>query len=189
MAELSIDVFVSVDGFAFGTRSPGYFGFDGPDLEAWIDEQAERPHRALMGRRTYTVLNELPDEAKDASWERMITVPTTVFSRTLTTVDWPGATLCADDAVDEIRRLKESGGEDMRTIGSLSLARQLIAADLVDHLRAPHDGVAGRTAGGPLPLVGAGHRARRPRRGHLSGPRADRASAGARGALHYRARP
>jgi len=46
MTELSIDIFVSVDGFAFGTRSPGYFGFDGPDLEAWITEQAERPHRA-----------------------------------------------------------------------------------------------------------------------------------------------
>jgi len=135
MTELSIDIFVSVDGFAFGTRSPGYFGFDGFDLEAWITEQAERPHRAIMGRRTYTALNELPDEVKDASWERMTGVPTTVFSRTLTAVDWPGATLCADDAVDEVRRLKEDGGEDMRTIGSLSLARQLIAADLVDHLK------------------------------------------------------
>lgn len=135
VAELSVDVFVSVDGFALGERSPGYFGFFGPDLDAWINEQADRPHRALMGRKTYAALNGLPDEAKDAGWQRMITTPTTVFSRTLDTVDWPGATLCAADAVAEVRRLKREGLTDLRTIGSLSVARQLIAADLVDHLR------------------------------------------------------
>ena len=32
MVELSVDIFVSVDGYAFGSRSPGYFGFYGPDL-------------------------------------------------------------------------------------------------------------------------------------------------------------
>ncbi|MFI5894573.1 dihydrofolate reductase family protein [Actinoplanes sp. NPDC051513] len=135
MVELSIDVFVSVDGYAFGSRSPGYFGFYGPDLEKWINEHADRPHRALMGRRTYTALNELPDEVRDAGWHRMVTTPTIVFSRTLTSVDWPGATLCANDAIDEVRNLKQTGDEDTRTIGSLSLARQFLDAGLVDHLR------------------------------------------------------
>jgi dihydrofolate reductase len=88
-----------------------------------------------MGRRTYAVLNELPDEARDSGWHRMVTAPTIVFSRTLAAVDWPGATLCANDATDEVRHLKQAGGPDMRTIGSLSLARQFLDADLVDHLR------------------------------------------------------
>ena len=135
MAELSVDVFVSVDGFSFGSRSPGYFGFHGPDLQSWIDEHAERPHRPLMGRRTYRMLNDLPDEARDEGWDRMVTAPTIVFSRTLTSVDWPGATLCARDATDEVRDLKGTGGQDLRTIGSLSLARQFLNAGLVDHLR------------------------------------------------------
>ncbi|PRX50173.1 dihydrofolate reductase [Prauserella shujinwangii] len=135
MAELSIDIFVSVDGYAFGSRSPAYFGFSGPDLASWIDEHAGRPHRALMGRRTYTVLDELPAEARDAGWHRMVTTPTVVFSRTLTSVGWPGATLCANDAVDEVRTLKQDGGTDLRTIGSMSLARQFLDAELVDHLR------------------------------------------------------
>ena len=38
MPELFADMFVSVDGSAFGTRSPGYFGYYGPDLERWINE-------------------------------------------------------------------------------------------------------------------------------------------------------
>lgn len=135
MVELSVDVFVSVDGYAFGSRSPGYFGFYGPDLEKWINEHADRPHRALMGRRTYTALNELPEEVRDAGWHRMVTTTTIVFSRTLTSVDWPGATLCANDAIDEVRDLKQAGGEDLRTVGSLSLARQFLAAGLVNHLR------------------------------------------------------
>src|SRR5690242_20246328 len=135
MPELSVDVFVSVDGFALGERSPAYFGFAGPDLLAWIDEQVTRPHRALMGRKTYVALNGIPDEARDAGWHRMVGVPTVVFSRTLTAVDWPGATLCATDAVAEVRRLKADSDDDLRTIGSLSLARQLIAADLVDRLK------------------------------------------------------
>jgi dihydrofolate reductase len=135
MVDLSVDIFVSVDGYAFGSRSPGYFGFYGPDLESWINEHGDRPHRALMGRRTYTTLNELPEEVQDEGWQRMVTTPTVVFSRTLASVDWPGATLCRRDAVDEVRTLKQSDGRDLRTIGSLSLARQLLSADLVDHLR------------------------------------------------------
>ena len=108
MTELSVEVLISVDGFAFGTRSPGYFGFDGPDLQAWISAHDDKPLQTLMGRRTYTMLNELPNEARDDGWERMVNAPTTVFSRTLDTVEWPGATLCADDAIDEVRRLRDA---------------------------------------------------------------------------------
>ena len=135
MAELSVDIFVSVDGYAMGSRSPGYFGFHGPDLQSWIDDHAGRPHRPLMGRRTYTMLDGIPEEARDEGWHRMVTAPTIVFSRTLTSVQWPGATVCANEAIDEVRGLKQAGGEDLRTIGSLSLARQLLDAGLVDHLR------------------------------------------------------
>jgi len=46
MVQLSVDVFVSVDGFAFGSRSPGYFGFHGPDLQAWIDARRPAASRA-----------------------------------------------------------------------------------------------------------------------------------------------
>lgn len=135
MTELSVEVLISVDGFAFGTRSPGYFGFDGPDLQAWISAHDDKPLQTLMGRRTYTMLNELPNEARDDGWERMVNAPTTVFSRTLDTVEWPGATLCADDAIDEVRRLRDAGGPELSTNGSLSLVRQLLSAGLVDHLR------------------------------------------------------
>ncbi len=135
MAELLVDLFLSADGYARGTRSPGYFGLGGPDLGSWISAQMDRPQRQVLGRRTYRLLDSIPEEARDDEGPRMTATPTIVFSRTLDSVTWPKATVCANDVTDEVRTLKRGGGDDLRTIGSLSLARQLLTAGLVDRLR------------------------------------------------------
>jgi dihydrofolate reductase len=133
--ELVADLFLSVDGFAAGSRSPGYFGFGGPDLERWIGEEMERGYLSVMGRRTYALLSSLPEPARDESWYRMAQAPTVVFSRTLESASWPGATINDRDVVDEVPALKAEAGTDLRTVGSLSLVRQLLAAGRLDRLR------------------------------------------------------
>jgi dihydrofolate reductase len=135
MSELVADLFLSVDGFAAGSRSPGYFGFGGPDLERWIHGEMERGYLSVMGRTTYSLLSSLPEQARDESWHRMTEAPTVVFSRTLARTSWPGATINGNDVVDEIPALKAEAGTDLRTVGSLSLVRQLLAAGRVDRLR------------------------------------------------------
>lgn len=135
MSELFADLFVSLDGSASGTRSPGYFGYFGADLARWIQEEQARPRTDVMGRKTYEVLAGLPEELRDESFEPMTTRPTIVFSRTLTHADWPGVQLSSQDAVEEVGRLKQIGDADLRTVGSLSLVQQLLGAGLVDHLR------------------------------------------------------
>src|SRR4051794_14639347 len=106
--QLTVDLFVSTDGFAGSDGLPGYFGYSGPDLAAWIDSEGVAEHTALMGRLSYELLASLPQEHRDDAWEKMARRETVVFSRTLNTVDWPGARICADDLVSEVRRLKES---------------------------------------------------------------------------------
>jgi dihydrofolate reductase len=60
-------------------------------------------------------------------------MPTTVVSSTLEgPVDWPDATIVSGDAVDAIARLKEESDLPLRSHGSLSLNRALMAAGLVD---------------------------------------------------------
>ena len=135
MSEMVADLFLSVDGFAAGSRSPGYFGYGGPELERWIQDEMEHGYLSVMGRRTYELLSSLPEEARDESWERMAHAPTVVFSRTLDDVSWPGATLNRNDAVGEVPALKASAAGGVRTIGSLSLARQLLLAGRLDRLR------------------------------------------------------
>jgi dihydrofolate reductase len=131
---LTVDLFVSVDGYAGSDGLPGYFGYLGPDLQRWIDEAGSAPHAAIMGRRTYEVLASLPEEHRDEAWETMSRRETVVFSSTLDRVDWPGARIHRGDLVGEVRRLK-ADDTPLRTVGSLSIARQLFAAGLVDRLR------------------------------------------------------
>jgi len=133
---LTVDLFVSVDGYAGSDGLPGYFGYFGPELGSWIAGESATPHTVLMGRKTYEMLASLPEEHRDESWKAMSRLPTVVFSRTLTRVDWPGARLSKDDAVDEVASLKSSDDvPPLRTTGSLSVARQLLTAGLVDRLR------------------------------------------------------
>ncbi|MDT7744469.1 MAG: hypothetical protein QOE59_3547 [Actinomycetota bacterium] len=135
MPELVADVFLSVDGFAAGSRSPGYFGFGGPDLERWIGDEMDHGYLTVMGRKTYALLSSLPEQARDESWHRMAAAPTVVFSRTLESASWPGATINSNDVVDEVPTLKARAEGDLRTVGSLSLVRQLLDGGQLDRLR------------------------------------------------------
>lgn len=131
---LTIDLFISADGFAGSDGLPGYFGYLGPDLEAWIADSSA-PTISIMGRRTYEMLASLPEDHRDEGWDQMAQLETVVFSHTLERADWPNARVCRDDLAAEVRRLKAAADLPLRTVGSLSVARQLISAGLVDRLR------------------------------------------------------
>ena len=63
----------------------------------------------------------------------MRNLPATVFSTTLKEpLDWPDATFVNGDAVAIVARLKEESDVPLRSHGSLSLNRVLMAAGLVD---------------------------------------------------------
>jgi len=64
---------------------------------------------------------------------QMRSLPTTVVSTTLREpLDWPDATLVSGDAVDVVGRLKAESAVPLRSHGSLSMNRSLMAAGLVD---------------------------------------------------------
>ena len=50
-------------------------------------------------------------------------------------LDWPNATLVSGDAVDVVARLKEESEVPLRSHGSLSMNRALLAAGLVDRVQ------------------------------------------------------
>ena len=67
---------------------------------------------------------------------RMRSMPTMVVSTTLEgPLDWPNATVVSGDAVDVVARLKEESEVPLRSHGSLSLNRALMAAGLVDRVQ------------------------------------------------------
>ena len=133
--ELIVDVFLSVDGWAGSDGLPGYFGYPGPELASWIAAEGAAPQLVLMGRVTYETLAGLPEEVRDEGWDRLTQLEKVVFSRTLTRATWANTRICAGSLVDEVRALKASSEVPLRTVGSLSVARQLQSAGLVDRLR------------------------------------------------------
>lgn len=134
-SSLTVDIFLSVDGWAGSDGLPGYFGYLGPDLAEWITTELAAPQVVVMGRRTYQTLAALPAEALGDSWTRISELEKVVFSRTLQQAEWPNTRICAEDLVDEIPRMKADSDIPLRTMGSLSVARQLASAGLVDRLR------------------------------------------------------
>jgi dihydrofolate reductase len=135
MTELVCELIISFDGFARGRRSPAYYGYFGPDFAKWIETNTAVPHRMLIGRRTYEMLNGLPSEVRDKGWKTMATTPGWLFSRTLEAANWPGLQVVNDELVGFVRERKRTDGPELRTLGSLSLVRQLFAAGLVDRLK------------------------------------------------------
>ena len=75
-------------------------------------------------------------EVRDPWVTRMRSMPATVVSATLDgPLDWPGAGVASGDAVDVVARLKEESDVPLRSHGSLSMNRALMAAGLVDRVQ------------------------------------------------------
>jgi dihydrofolate reductase len=143
-ATYTFDVFSSIDGFgsASGGDWGGYWGKQGPELlEHRLALYAEE-QRMVFGANTYRLFAEMlaasteESEVRDPWVTRMVNLPAIVVSSTLQgPLDWPHATVVNGDAVDVVARLKKESEVPMRSHGSLSMNRALMAAGLVDRIQ------------------------------------------------------
>ena len=96
----------------------------------------------VFGANTFRAFVEMlaasteDSDVRDPWVTRMVNTPATVVSSTLHgPLDWPDATVVSGDAVDVVARLKEESDVPLRSHGSLSLNRALMAAGLVDRVQ------------------------------------------------------
>lgn len=150
MRELTVDLFVTVDGAAEGTASPAYFGYDGPELAAWVERHSRVPHVMLLGATTYRLFAGMA-AADAASAGPMDDIPKVVFSRTVPEPPtWPNTTVVREDVAVAVPAMKDRPGDPLRVVGSLSLGRSLLALGLVDRYRlVVFPQVLGRTGAEP----------------------------------------
>ena len=158
-ATYTFDVFTSLDGNAsYGPPGDwgGYWGKQGPEFLQHRTDVYAGEQRMLFGATTFrTFLEMLPalDGSQRDPWlNRMLGCPTIVISSTLPpTVDWPDATVVGGDAVEIVRRLKDESDVPIRSHGSLSLNRTLMAAGLVDRIQITvFPAIAGQTGDEPI---------------------------------------
>ena len=158
-ATYTFDVFASLDGFgAAGGDWTGYWGKQGPELlEHRLAVYAEE-QRMVFGANTYRAFAQMlassteESEVRDPWVTRMWNMPATVVSSTLEgPLDWPDATVVSGDAVEVVARLKNESAVPLRSNGSLSLNRALMAAGLVDYVQLTlFPAISGQTGAEPI---------------------------------------
>ena len=160
-ATYTFDVFATLDGF--GSYGPdgdwgGYWGKQGPELLEHRLALYDETQRMVFGANTYRLFAQMLAESTEESevrdpWvDRMRTMPMTVVSSTLSgPLDWPDATVVGGDAVDVVGRLKEESDVPLRSHGSLSMNRALMAAGLVDRVQVTiFPALTGQTGSDPV---------------------------------------
>ena len=142
-ATYTFDVFSSLDGYgAAGGDWTGYWGKQGSEL---LDRRLALysvEQRMVFGATTFREFAHMlassneESDVRDPWVTRMRSMPTTVVSTTLQEpLDWPNATVARGDAVEIVARLKEESEVPLRSHGSLSLNRALMAAGMVDQVQ------------------------------------------------------
>jgi dihydrofolate reductase len=136
MAELTADLFVTLDGFASGVDVGPFFGYPGPELESWVRDALDQPQLVIMGRSTYEAMSKISSSSSDEVSVRMDDLPKVVVSNTLQEpLTWKNTRLVSGDLAEEMRALKRQSGDPLRSIGSITLVRSMIQFGLVDRLR------------------------------------------------------
>lgn len=147
MQQLVVDFITSLDGYASAEGWPGFWGLEGPEYLAWLEEDSDPDATMLMGATTYRLMSGFAAEAASPdsgelraeeadSMDELTRASKVVFSSTLQApLSWANSQLVSGDAVEAVRAMKRDGAAPLRTIGSLSLCRSLLRAGLVDRFR------------------------------------------------------
>jgi dihydrofolate reductase len=139
----TFDVFASLDGYGSASDDwGGYWGKQGSELLEHRLALYSLEQRMVFGANTYRAFAKMiassteESDVRDPWVTRMRSLPATVVSNTLKgDLDWPNATLVRGDAVDVVAQLKSESSVPLRSHGSLSMNRALMAAGLVDRVQ------------------------------------------------------
>src|SRR5215211_5981120 len=128
MPELLVDFITSLDGYGAADGWPGFWGLEGTEYLAWLEDQPEADYTVLIGANTYRLMSGLAEEGEPGT-EDLAGLSKVVFSSSLSEpLSWPNTRLVSEDPVEAVREMKAGGDTSMRTIGSLTLCRSLLKA-------------------------------------------------------------
>ena len=57
MQELMVDFITSLDGYGAAEGWPGWWGLQGPEYLAWLEEDSKKDYTTLMGANTYRLMH------------------------------------------------------------------------------------------------------------------------------------
>ena len=142
MRQVILQEFVSIDGLAAGPKGSVDFIPVATQNDASLDRHqlqlTDSVDLILLGRVTYEMFaGYWPNQTKDddPAADVLNKTPKLVFSRTIRRAPWgkyAEARVERRDAAETVAKLKKAQGKDMILWGSLSVARSLAKAGLID---------------------------------------------------------
>ncbi|WP_382303634.1 dihydrofolate reductase family protein [Herbiconiux sp. UC225_62] len=127
---------MSLDGFADDPGRSEWLVDTGTMIGDFLAETIATQDAVLLGRRTYEMWASYWPTAQALPFADFInSTPKHVFASSPRELEWTQSMRVAEPAAPYVAALKTRSGGDIGIHGSLSLARTLLAADLVDALR------------------------------------------------------
>jgi dihydrofolate reductase len=133
---LTVDFFMSLDGYGSAEGWPGYWGKEGPEVRQDRVDTFAQDQVLVLGATTFSEFAKFVTMFDEPYYDSLNELPKIVFSSTIDPDNpgWQNSTVLDEDAVTAIERLKRTTDIPMRSHGSISLNRALLAAGLVDRL-------------------------------------------------------
>ncbi|MFG1820769.1 dihydrofolate reductase family protein [Kribbella sp. NPDC049174] len=141
MGTIVVTTFSSLDGVV---QAPGgedfkypnwSFEFDrGEEGEKFKEDEAFGAEALLIGRKTYEGFASAWPEYEGVLADKYNGMPKYVVSSTLTDPKWNNTRVLSGDVRAEVAKLKDEVAGEIQVPGSIQLAQEMIAADLVDEI-------------------------------------------------------
>ena len=109
--------------------------FDDDFSTYMVDEVLTQAGTHAMGRVTYEEMAGYWPTATSVFAAPMNEIPKVVFSKTLTSADWPETRIASGDLSEEVARLKEEPGRDVLVHGGSKLVQSLSRLGLIDEYK------------------------------------------------------
>ena len=136
MRKIIVEAEISLDGIVNSPEIwPEVFKYHSNDVTDYLNKLLFSSDALLLGRLTYEIFAEVwpARTGKEAEWINQM--PKYVASRTLKgPLRW-NSTLIQGDVVEELRKLKRMGGNDLVQYGVGELTRTMLNHGLVDELQ------------------------------------------------------
>ena len=131
----TVDFFCTIDGYGMAHGWPGYWGKEGPELIEDRVRTFAQDQVLVFGATTFREFRKFVTLFDEPYYRSLDELPKIVFSSTLEEpLGWQNSTVLREDVVTAIERLKRTTDVPMRSHGSISLNRALLAAGLVDRV-------------------------------------------------------
>jgi dihydrofolate reductase len=135
MRKLVMALNISLDGFANHEM-----GIADGELHDFFTRELEKTGLLLFGRVTYQLMESYwPHVHDDPDADRSTiefggkfnSLPKIVFSQSLQKADWQNSKIVRTDAIEEIKKLKQTDGKNI-SVGGISLIQACMRHDLID---------------------------------------------------------